>query len=1508
MRKKIEKNKIPLKADFKYTHHPLEKKDIEGFFWGREDVIEELETYIEKSARGSILVTGYRGVGKTSLVNNVINKLNSKNETEKREWDLYMMSATDELSKQEKIDKFKAEPEKSKRTVLIVNVETDTRKVWAIAMFNDEGEFVNKDLADDKNNELAIELNKVANEKDRIIKLATSYIGLAQKRQKYFKITINVADEIDPKLLMYQIIRQIKQSMEEEFPTLKEKEFDYITKTRSPDEPRNKIGNDGGNNDFDCVYKDICDKYLKTVGNMVVESNKKSGNSVNIGVDLFGAFKSMFNTSDEHAGKVIFNSFVYDYHSAQEDIKSIIKEIQKIHRFIFVFDELDKLKVSDVNNEETKRARKIEFEKTVSMLKPLFTETDAVFIFVAGRDVDDNWVEDQNKGDGLYESIFAQNIYVSSFLHDKNDKNSLTKQTKGLVENLITEKLLSQDCKEEDYEWKKDTVLENLFSEFCNYLTFKGRGIPRKILGEISKFVKWEEDSESILYGRPILSFSDNNKKRIKFYSNILKLIENNLEHFKDSDDRSKVSLFYIIDYILKFYESGFNWKDIEKASILSEEGDLFVPIDIVQKVLTTILEGVYIERVYGSKHNYKFTPKIEVEIRTLAQLLDEEQIEFRFTHNDFDKAISYFSMLDDRSETTEPSQRTISIRAQMELGDIYFKLNNYSKATLYYKKAVRFGLDEISKYIPLGNLVPPIISSNINILINLIAQTYNAIGNIHEKQMEYDIAISCYSQSLYAQMRSWEHLKDLNEKQSFLEKMPGAIIERHPTLPPVLNDNNKSIIIENIIHNAELSNTLNHIACVMEKCGERKTAKLYLDFNCEVMMADMDYKSLAVQLNMIGDIFFMRGDIDNAKEYYTSVCDLYEKHKEIPPLVMAHNYNDLGNVLFVMAYDKKHLKDNVNEALENYNNARQRYLTAKYHNAIVSILSKCGKLEHLTGRQEKDAHCRKLVNKDEGQKIISTELSNANLDNAGQQSTKNPEDTHFKKGLDYYMTALRLCRERYIDRKSGKDMMRFIDERNYAVCMLEIGNMCLHEIKNDSNDKYIKLTNNVFDIIKQLIDEFVVYTKNIAVIDDGIINNGFFKDQDSLRNYYNYISEKNRNIRKNENLSIEKDKFYIVIENSLLIAGRSLMRHAHSVDNAWIARRLGLLYYKYYKDKGINIDAISNLIVLERSIKFHKIAVGLYTSDITENAFAHWIFADNCYTFSQVYYELSMHLNKIKSEDIDEVLGKFQTYTLANMLGKSQDELLNCNEMNGKDLLVSKIKERNFKIMCKTDNTCKQTKIDEFKAEPEKNKHTVLIVYVDTVEPKVLTIARFNDEGEFAIKELVVDGNNKLVIELNKKECKEDRIIELAIPYLVLIQMKEKIEKRIDKLPYYENQSKKYMRNALEQYLCEAQYIFNEINEINDKFFARNDFSNSEDHRNLMMRYRVNMSRHNMELQRTKELKNDDKRNYLKGSKYLNDIISGLTEKIIYYESKNENILELTDWLIRKKLIPTHL
>ena len=66
--------RIPLRSDFRFVHEP-HLASHEDWFIGREREIEELTRRLQHSDGGSFLITGYRGVGKTSFVHQALNNL-----------------------------------------------------------------------------------------------------------------------------------------------------------------------------------------------------------------------------------------------------------------------------------------------------------------------------------------------------------------------------------------------------------------------------------------------------------------------------------------------------------------------------------------------------------------------------------------------------------------------------------------------------------------------------------------------------------------------------------------------------------------------------------------------------------------------------------------------------------------------------------------------------------------------------------------------------------------------------------------------------------------------------------------------------------------------------------------------------------------------------------------------------------------------------------------------------------------------------------------------------------------------------------------------------------------------------------------------------------------------------------------------------------------------------------------------------------------------------------------
>lgn len=82
---KIKRINISL-PNFAYFHEPSSEKKSDPRFVGREKTIDQLENWIidNNNSSGSYLITGYRGMGKTSLVGKVLYKIQEKKKNEKK--------------------------------------------------------------------------------------------------------------------------------------------------------------------------------------------------------------------------------------------------------------------------------------------------------------------------------------------------------------------------------------------------------------------------------------------------------------------------------------------------------------------------------------------------------------------------------------------------------------------------------------------------------------------------------------------------------------------------------------------------------------------------------------------------------------------------------------------------------------------------------------------------------------------------------------------------------------------------------------------------------------------------------------------------------------------------------------------------------------------------------------------------------------------------------------------------------------------------------------------------------------------------------------------------------------------------------------------------------------------------------------------------------------------------------------------------------------------------------
>jgi len=197
-------------------------------------------------------------------------------------------------------------------------------------------------------------------------------------------------------------------------------------------------------------------------------------------------------------------------------------------KIVFVFDELDKLEEFTIRKDKDDDGRPV-IDHILGSLKNLFTTSGVTFVFVAGKDLQERWLEDVGRGDSVYESVFSYDKYLPCMWPDVD----------SICDHLVAARSPSS---------------AELFDKFKGFLAYKGRGIPRRIVRTFNEYVDWST-------GAPVLSFNRQQENRIKFFAGLQDaLAEHGKQLFGDSteetagtqSDKRRLGVYYLIDWILR--------------------------------------------------------------------------------------------------------------------------------------------------------------------------------------------------------------------------------------------------------------------------------------------------------------------------------------------------------------------------------------------------------------------------------------------------------------------------------------------------------------------------------------------------------------------------------------------------------------------------------------------------------------------------------------------------------------------------------------------------------------------------------------------------------------------------------------------------------------------------------------------------------------------------------------------------------------------------------------------
>ncbi|WP_165760367.1 P-loop NTPase fold protein [Niastella populi] len=363
----------------------------------------------------------------------------------------------------------------------------------------------------------------------------------------------------------------------------------------------------------------------------------------------------------------------YPIASAKEiegELNRIINKIaDKLKRkFIFIFDELDKVEQPPITENTTGttdqaqeklyfdqlRTRVQAIQQIISGLKSFFTNTEAPFVFIAGREMFDASMADIADRQSSISSIFTYVFYIDSLLKKNfEDSTSLSTGIQEYLYQLIHHKTMGTnslyDVDPDKYQGKKENYINDaikvnlLLQNFVVYLTYRSNGSPKKLIRLIHEFVRIglpvKPDNKNLIsiWGKGdetgnFLYFDFRQQQRIGFISYLYRpFIVRYGTSFKKYSDHLVVSLSFLFDHFLKFHPFAFSLTHLELMPEVLSASRTPALRDHIKHIIE-FLSLNHIRETEIGLFDYKYYNKTVNEMFYLSKTFEEESAAFNFT------------------------------------------------------------------------------------------------------------------------------------------------------------------------------------------------------------------------------------------------------------------------------------------------------------------------------------------------------------------------------------------------------------------------------------------------------------------------------------------------------------------------------------------------------------------------------------------------------------------------------------------------------------------------------------------------------------------------------------------------------------------------------------------------------------------------------------------------------------------------------------------------------------
>ncbi len=715
-RHSFNKNVVIELGKYSYHHHPLTGKDEEERYIGREGIENQFLQYFDhESPRGAYLVTGYRGMGKTSFVNKVLETYKEKLHPVKKRLERINLNLG--------------------RTGL--NKEDIFRQI--IDCLIDYMEERSKDLRIyHRINPLLLAFHSFLSILSLVL-LGGIYpllTDIYEKWPSHFKgshttfgssslfnalcwITLALA-------LLVLVVGYIVYVVDLIQRNRREKE----SPAREPKAPR--------------IYKRLKELQLRSNSSLTTEDNVNSAS-------LFRNFPlSLFSRRSR-------NYPVMQTKDIENDLIKII-ELFSTTELIFVFDELDKVDAdtywsksagaaeNPTSSQSYNRSR--EQKETIlgilASLKFFMSQTKAKFIFIAGREMFDAALADIADRQNYLGSIFHHVVYVDSFLKDspRGQNNSLTQRVEDHLEKVLfsgysahfTDRYTAAGGEHvflqryflflrENYVQQglltTEEALKVIFSlqTFVIYLAYRSNGSPKKITKIVEEHIvtrKQKSDTEPfrdvmVPYVKPkpwpipdsqlYLELTYDAQYRNTYISYLFQpFLINYSNYAKRLSDKILVALPFMIDHILKFHDFAFSRHNLELLPEVISPNRTHLVRNLIFDLISYFSEN-HVKNIEMGLFEYRFNRKTSDELKFISKTFEEESAAFNFSLDEMQSVKTYlYSRIEQLRQThavtlrENTDDKTIYSLSFLEslMGDAHYFDKEYDLAVLSYLDSVK--------------------------------------------------------------------------------------------------------------------------------------------------------------------------------------------------------------------------------------------------------------------------------------------------------------------------------------------------------------------------------------------------------------------------------------------------------------------------------------------------------------------------------------------------------------------------------------------------------------------------------------------------------------------------------------------------------------------------------------------------------------------------------------------------------------------------------------------------